>query len=253
MRGLAGRRFLVCGGGSGIGEATAERLAAEDAVVIIADRHADAAARVVAKLPKPAESFQYEQSDPDSVAELFASVTARGPLNGVAVVAGVHPGYIPLTDITVNTFLQVHGVNTLGALLVLQQAVNSLAADGHSSAVVVSSVAGIRPVAKDAVYASSKAAVQAIVRSAALEYAGRGVRVNSVLPGGVITPLAVGQEMVDAIAGGAVKPPSPSIPLGYAADASELASAIAFLLSDESSHITATEFIVDGGLFAGHP
>lgn len=249
MRGLAGRRFLVCGGASGIGEATARRLAEEGANVVVTDRHLEAAVGLSRSLGSKAEAFSYEQSDIESVTQLFARVSDSGPLNGVAIAAGIHPGRVPLAAVTSATYTHVHGVNALGVLLVLQRAIDAVEPDGHSSIVVVSSVAGVRPAAGDAVYASSKAAAQAIVKSVALESADRGVRVNTVLPGTAITPLLVSQAPLQMIEDDAKR----TIPLRRAARASEVASAIAFLLSDDASYITASELNVDGGLAAGRP
>lgn len=249
MRGLRGRRYLVAGGGSGIGEATAARLAEEGALVAVADRNAEAAAGVAARIGAGAAPFSYEQSDPASVARLFEQVAAGGPIHGVALVAGVHPGSIPLAHITAEEFTRVHEVNARGVLIVLQHAVPALEPDGRGSIVVVSSVAGIRPVQNDAVYASSKAAAQAVVRSVALEVAHLGIRVNSVLPGSAITPLALSQSPLEEIERGARE----AIPMRRPSSAAEVASAIAFLLSDDASSITGTELIVDGGLAAGRP
>lgn len=249
MRGLDGRRFLVTGGASGIGEATARRLVQEGAVVIVADRNVEAATRAAGELGAGAEWLAYEQSDEDSVADLFSQASSVGPLHGVALVAGVHLGAVSLAGITSNDFSYVHGVNVFGALNVLQRAIDAVVDDGRSSIVVVGSVAGIRPENRDAVYASSKAATQAIVRSMALEVAARGIRLNSVLPGSAVTPLAVSLTSLEEIMSEA----SRTIPLGRPADSAEIANAIAFLLSSDASYITGTELIVDGGLFANSP
>lgn len=249
MRGLAARRFLVAGGASGIGEATALRLAEEGSLVVVADRNADAAADVARRIGDTAESYGYEQSDPASVAELFERVVARGPLHGVALVAGVHPGHIPFPDVGPERFSQVHDVNARGVLVVLQHTVQSVEKDSRASIVMVSSVAGIRPVQRDATYASSKAAAQAIARSVALEFADRGIRVNSVLPGSAVTPLALSQSPLEVIEQAA----RDTVPMRRPSSSAEVASAIAFLLSDDASYITATELIVDGGLAAGRP
>ena len=129
MRGLAGRRFLVAGGASGIGEATARRLAEEGALVVIADRNAAAAARIAGDLGTTAEWMVYEQSDAESVVDLFRQVSDAGPLHGVALVAGVHLGSIALADITPTAFAHVHGVNVQGVLRVLQLAVDTVVVD----------------------------------------------------------------------------------------------------------------------------
>ena len=247
MRGLEGRRFLVAGGGSGIGEATAQRLVDEGARVVVADRDAAAAERVAGGVD--AEWVAYDQSDESSIGDLFRTVAEGGPLNGVAAVAGVHLGSSALEDITSSAFAYVHGINVLGVLHMLQHAVKTVVDDRRSSIVVVGSVAGIRPEIRDAVYASSKAAAQAIVRSAALELAPRGLRINSVLPGSVVTPLAVSLTSLEEIDREAAR----MLPMGRPAAAVEIAGAIAFLLSDDASHITGTELIVDGGLFANSP
>jgi NAD(P)-dependent dehydrogenase (short-subunit alcohol dehydrogenase family) len=249
MRGLQGRRFLIAGGASGIGEAAARRLGEEGALVVVADRNAAEAERVAGEIGPSAEWAEYEQGDAASIDRLFETVAIGGSLNGVAVVAGVHPGAIPFVDITATALLDVHRINVLGVMQMLQVAAATVVDDRRSSLVVVSSVAGIRPELHDAVYASSKAAAQAIVRSAALELAPRGLRVNSLLPGSVITPLALSLLSREQIVEDAAR----ILPMRRPAESSEIAGAIAFLLSDDASHVTGTELIVDGGLFANSP
>ena len=246
MKGLEGRRYLVCGGASGLGEATAVRLQEEGAHVVIADRNVDAA-RDLATALGGCEYFEYDQGDPASITALFDAVSSAGEVNGVALVAGVHPGTRALAEVDPATFRGVHDVNALGILLCLQEAARIVARDDRSSLVVIGSVAGIRPVARNAIYASSKASAQAITRSVALELAGSGIRVNSILPGSAITPLAISQSSLETIREEAER----VIPLRRAAEASEVASAICYLLSEDASYITATELIVDGGLAAG--
>lgn len=249
MRGLSGRRHLVCGGASGIGAATARRLAAEGARVVVADRDEAAAHALADELGEPAIALGYQQQSPESVATLFARATADGPLHGVALVAGTHLGSIALPDVTPDAVRTVHEVNVLGVLLVVRQAVASLVEDA-GSLVVVGSVAGLRPEAQDAVYAASKAAAHAVARSAALEAAPRGIRVNSVLPGEVVTPLNVRlSTSAAAIEERSVR----AVPLGRAATAEEVANVITFLLSEEASYVTGSEILVDGGLFAASP
>ncbi|MGC0251848.1 SDR family NAD(P)-dependent oxidoreductase [Pseudactinotalea sp. Z1748] len=248
MNGLADRRYLVCGAGSGIGEATAHFLAAQGARVAVADLHRDTADRVAEEIGT-SDSYAYDQGDPTSVEEFFDAAAGAGPIHGVAIVAGAHPGKIPLQDVDPELFRRIHGVNALGVLTMLQSATRRLVRDGRSAIVVTSSVAGIRPVAQDAIYASSKAAAQAIVRSAALEYAAEGIRINSVLPGSVLTPLAISQSSEAQIQEVAAR----TLPIRRPSASQEIASTIAFLLSDDASSITATELVVDGGLAAAGP
>jgi NAD(P)-dependent dehydrogenase (short-subunit alcohol dehydrogenase family) len=214
--------------------------------VIIADRDLARATQIAGEIGGTA--LGYEQDDPSSVAALFREVAAGGPLHGLAVVAGVHPGHRPLAETTEEGLVAVHGVNAAGVLSCLREAAGALVDDGTAAVVVVGSVAGIRPVARDAVYASSKAAAHAIVRSAALELAPR-IRVNTVVPGFAVTPLSVSQSSREAIDETSER----ILPLRRPADAAEVASAICFLLSHDASYITATELLVDGGLAASGP
>lgn len=242
MNGLSGRRYLVCGGASGLGAETATRLRTEGATVIVADRHLDG------NLPAAAQ-HPYDQADRESIARLFRDVTAEGALHGVAICAALHPGAVPLTDLPAEVLQNVHAVNVLGMIHVLGEALRAVERDSGGSIVVLGSVAGIRPVASDAIYASSKAAAHAAARSGALEGAPLGIRVNSVLPGSAVTPLALSLATQEALERAAHE----TIPLGRPADASEVASVVAFLLSDDASYVTGTELVVDGGLAAGRP
>ena len=246
MHGIAGRRHLVCGGASGLGEATARRLHAEGATVIVADRDVARAEVIAGEIG--AVALRYEQDDPASVAALFREVAATGPLHGVSLVAGVHPGQRPLAETTVDGLDAVHAVNVGGILSCLREAAGVLVDDGTGAIVVVGSVAGVRPVERDAVYASSKAAAQAMVRSVALELA-PSIRVNTVLPGLAVTPLSVAQSSRAAIDEASAR----ILPMRRPADAAEVAAAICFLLSSDASYITATELLVDGGLAANGP
>ncbi len=150
--------------------------------------------------------------------------------------------------VTANVIDEVHGVNVRGVTILAARMLAKFKAAGHGSLVAIGSVAGLRPEPADAVYASSKAALQAAMTSFSQEVAASGVRVNTVLPGIVDTPLFRSQVTrpgeMDEIAS--------TIPARRIGHASEVAAAVAFLLSEDASYITGAQLVVDGGLAVGH-
>jgi len=137
----------------------------------------------------------------------------------------------------------VRGVTMLAAMMLTR-----FASAGHGSLVAVGSVAGLRPEPADAIYASSKAALQAAMVSFSQEVAASGVRVNTVLPGVIDTPLFRSQLTRP----GELGEIAATVPARRIGCAREVASAVAFLLSDDASYITGAQLIVDGGLAVSH-
>jgi 3-oxoacyl-[acyl-carrier protein] reductase len=250
MRGIAGRRIVVCGASRGIGAAVAERLDADGAILLLADRD-EAALRHAAAALGSAQTLAletYEQGDPRSIESLVGRIDDWGEPEAICIVAGVHPGLVAMGDVTAELMEKIHAVNVRGATMLASLMLSRFRAAGRGSLVAIGSVAGLRPEPRDAIYASSKAALHAAMTSFSQEVAASGVRVNTILPGIIDTPLFRSQlerpEEWDEIAA--------TIPARRIGFPSEVAAAAAFLLSDEASYVTGVQLVVDGGLAVGH-
>src|SRR6185437_329941 len=250
MRGIAGRRIVVCGASRGIGLAVAQRLYEDDATLLLADRNEPVLREAVAAWGggQPLTRETYEQGDPRSIERLVDRIDDWGQADAICIVAGVHPGLVAMADVTAELMEEIHAVNVRGATLLASMVLSRFRAAGRGSLVAIGSVAGLRPEPRDAIYASSKAALHAAMTSFSQEVAADGVRVNTILPGIVDTPLFRSQlerpEEWDEI--------TATIPARRIGLGSEVAAAAAFLLSDEASYITGVQLVVDGGLAVGH-
>jgi NAD(P)-dependent dehydrogenase (short-subunit alcohol dehydrogenase family) len=238
-----GKVALVVGGTLGIGRAAAERLAREGAAVVTGGREPEA------DVPGDVRDDGY------AAALVGHAVDRHGGLDVVVYSAGVQRyGTVETTE--PDTWDEVHAVNVRGAYLVGRAAVPALRARGGGAIVLVSSVQATASQTGVAAYAASKGALSALARTMALDHTGDGIRVNSVAPGSVDTPMLRwaadrfrGDDSVEDVIGqwGSVHP------LGRVAQPAEVAAAIAFLASDDASFVTGTELKVDGGLLAGLP
>lgn len=250
MRGIAGRRIVVCGASRGIGLAVAQRLYEDDAILLLADRNEPALREAVAGWDggQSLTLETYEQGDPRSIERLVERIDDWGRADAICIVAGVHPGLVAMADVTAELIEEIHAVNVRGATLLASLMLSRFRTAGRGSLVAIGSVAGLRPEPRDAIYASSKAALHAAMTSFSQEVAADGVRVNTILPGIVDTPLFRSQlerpEEWDEI--------TATIPARRIGFGSEVAAAAAFLLSDEASYITGVQLVVDGGLAVGH-
>jgi NAD(P)-dependent dehydrogenase (short-subunit alcohol dehydrogenase family) len=230
---------VVVGGGSGIGRASAELLAERGWRTAVLDL------RPPDTTPAGIEAvLQVDARDGEAVEQALAEVEAEiGPLTGAVHAAGT-ARVTPLLEIEPKEWELVIGVNLTGAWNVLRAAVRRFARKGEGSFVAVSSVDADRPVAGLAHYCASKAGLESLVRVAALELGGSGVRVNAVAPGVVATPLM--RPLLD-------HPPVRDdflehIPLGRIAEPTEIASVVAFLLSDDARYVTGHTLVADGGM-----
>ena len=243
---LEGRVAVVTGGGSGIGLATVRRLHAEGAKVVVVDV-AEEAGKAAADEVR-GEFAAVDVTDEAGVRELFDGVVARhGRLDVAFNNAGISP---PDDDSILDTGLEawdrVQRVNLTSVYLCCKYAIPHMVAQGKGSIINTASFVALMGAATSQIsYTASKGGVLAMTRELGVQFARQGVRVNALCPGPVNTPLL--QELF-------AKDPDRAarrlvhIPMGRFAEPEEIASAVAFLASDDSSFMTANTFVVDGGL-----
>ena len=242
-----GKIAVVTGGTSGIGLATAQRLVAEGAYVFITGRRQselDAAVKLLGK------SVTAVQGDVANLADLdrpYATVKReKGRIDILFANAG-HGEFAPLGQITEEHFDKIFDINVKGLLFTVQKAL-PLFSDGGSIILNASIVASTGSPAFS-VYSATKAAVRSFARTWTTDLKDRRIRVNAVSPGIIPTPgysnsLGLNAQQIDQFVGGAV----PGIPLGRPGLPEDIAKAVSFLASDESSYITGIELFVDGGM-----
>jgi NAD(P)-dependent dehydrogenase (short-subunit alcohol dehydrogenase family) len=224
---------LVTGGASGIGAATVELLQRSGATVVIADIGG---------------SPSVDVTDEAAVDALVAAVVGEhGRLDVAVNAAGVSGWYAPVVDADTEQWRRTLEVNLLAVFFCLRAELRAMRTTGSGSIVNVASAAALMGVPNMAAYAASKHAVVGLTRSAALEVARDGVRVNAVCPGTVRTP------MLEAFVGGdeaTLERMGRANPMGRLADPREVAEAIVWLCSDAASFVTGHSFSVDGGVCA---
>jgi NAD(P)-dependent dehydrogenase (short-subunit alcohol dehydrogenase family) len=254
MRGLAARTAVVTGGGSGIGAACAARLAAEGAVVAVVDRcldGAEAVARAITKRGGTAVALRCDVTSECDVARMAGHCACElGGPDLLVNSAGIAPAEGGVTDCAPEQWDAVMAVNLRGTFLTARHVVPHMVAAGGGAVVNLSSVFGFRGLPGECAYAASKAAIVNLTRQMSLDHAVHGVRVNCVCPSDCDTP------MIDALVAREEDPAAAkaklalAIPLGRLGCPEEVASAVAFLCSDESSFITGVALPVDGGFLA---
>jgi NAD(P)-dependent dehydrogenase (short-subunit alcohol dehydrogenase family) len=226
---------LVTGSAQGIGLATARRLAEEGATVFGLDVH------------KPAEDIPGvtpligDVTDLESWQDALRATASAGPLDALVNNAGTVGAYEPITEIALEDWERVVRINQTSVFYGMRTVLPGMIERRRGAIVNVSSMWGIIGASGVAAYQASKGAVTMMTKNAAATYAASGVRVNSVHPGFIVTPMTQAQD--PAISDGLVA----QTPLGRAGQASEVAAAIAFLASDDASFITGAQLLVDGG------
>jgi NAD(P)-dependent dehydrogenase (short-subunit alcohol dehydrogenase family) len=242
---LDGRIALVTGGNSGIGLATAKQFVNEGAYVFITGRRERELAAAVKAIGRHVTGVQGDVSNLGDLDRLFAQVTLeKGRLDVVFANAGVAK-FAPVGTITEAFYHSIFDINVKGLLFTVQKAL-PLLPDG-ASIILNASIVGSKGLSSNSVYSATKAAVRSFARTWTTDLKQRRIRVNAVSPGSIDTPglsdlLAssdAGQQRLTMIAN--------SVPLGRLGTPEEIAKAVVFLASDDSSYITGTELFVDGG------
>lgn len=253
MARLAGKVALVTGAASGLGAATARRLARDGAKVLLTDRDIageDIAASIVAAGGQAAFRLHDVTSHPDWAAAVEHAVQDFGRLDILVNNAGVAGGRHELMDHSFEAWRQILAVNLDGVFLGLRQAGPRIAASGGGSVINLSSILGKVGMAGAAAYCASKGGVTLLTKAAALEWASLGIRVNSVHPGFIDTPMVTG-ALAEREDGNEMRVALMNAhPIGRFGVPREIADAIAFLASDDASFITGAEIVVDGGFTA---
>jgi NAD(P)-dependent dehydrogenase (short-subunit alcohol dehydrogenase family) len=249
---LPGKTALITGASTGIGFATAERFIAEGARVYLTGRRKEVLDAAAQELGDQAIPIQNDVSELDDLDRLFDRIAADGNRLDILVAnAGVGEANQPLDSLTPEAFEHTFGINVRGTVFTVQKALPLLNDGG--SIVLTGSSSARRGTAGFGVYSATKAAIRQFGRVWAAELASRGLRVNIMVPGTTDTPGLRGLaenpeqaiEFVDELVG--------STPLGRAADPSEIANAVLFLASDQSSFVTGSELFVDGGEVQVYP
>lgn len=242
---LAGRRAVVTGAASGIGRATARRLANEGAVVVAVD--VDEAVHATVEGVAGASATVADVCDETAMAELFDE-----PVDVLVANAGVLGALEMFPHLDLAEARRVMEVNLFGTLTCMQLAARGMVSRGAGSIVCTASVAGLRSGAGPLPYSASKAAVINLVQNAAWHLSGTGVRVNGVAPGLVETGMT--RFIFDgARAAGKEDRIGQLNPSRRAGTDAEIAAAVAFLASDEASYVNGQVLPVDGGLSASLP
>lgn len=255
MKRLEGKRAVVTGGGSGIGKASALRLAREGASVLVVGRSANTVETVEAIKAEGGVALGMitDASVEDNVAEIVRRcVRELGGLEVFFANIGVTGTNTPLFEQSVDEWMDVYRINTVSCFLAIKYAGPHMTAQGNGSIILTSSAASLRANAGAISYSASKAAVNNLAQTAANAFAGTGVRVNAVLPGLVETQLTR-KVFEDARARGVEGKLGHVTPLKRPGRAEEIAAAVAFLASDNSSYVDGQLISVDGGVSSTHP
>jgi NAD(P)-dependent dehydrogenase (short-subunit alcohol dehydrogenase family) len=241
------KAILITGATTGIGKATALAAARQGAHVVITGPRAEEGERVAGEVRAAGGTCTFicgditdERHVQDAVAR---ATTITGRLDGAFNNAGVELSNVPLTEVTSEQYRRILDTNVLGTMLCLKHELRVMLHQGGGAIVNNASIAGTIGMAGAGVYIASKHAVIGLTRTAALEAAPRGVRVNAVSPGGIAT------GMLDrfAVSDAGMKAITALHPMGRIGTPDEIARPVLFLLSDDASFITGHNLLVDGG------
>ena len=247
---FAGRVALVTGGGGGMGRATSLAFAREGAQVVVADFNEQTAQETVKQVRAGggiAKAVVVDVSSEASVKSMVAqAVSAFGKLDIAFNNAGIHVIGIPLAEVEEASWNKVIDTNLKGVFLCMKHEIPEMIKAGGGAIVNTSSIGGVTAAPGISAYAAAKHGVVGITRAAALDYIGKNIRINCVLPGATYTAMLQDWLHDPVIVEGIKK----QHPIGRWAQPEEIASAVLFLASSEASFIVGHPLLVDGGLAA---
>lgn len=246
---LPQKAAIITGGASGIGEATARQMVQEGAKVLIADLNSDAGEKLAQELNSGGETkavfFRVDVMQEDQVEAMVAK--AKSEFGSVDILfnnAGI--GHTAEShENTMEDWNRVVSINLTGVFLVAKHSIRAMLDQGSGAIVNCASILGNVGQAQTVAYSAAKGGVKNLTKTLALEYADRGIRVNSVSPGYIDTPLLLNapEELRQVLVS--------RHPIGRLGRAEEIAAAVVFLVSDQASFITGADLLVDGGYTAG--
>lgn len=255
MKGLKDKTIIVTGGASGIGKATCQKLAGEGATVAITDVKDDEGIELGEQISEHGGQAAYwnlDVTNETQIKRIFSEINERfGPIDGLVNNAGISGADKATDEVTKEEWEEVMDINVTGVFLCTKYVIPYMRQNGGGSIVNLSSIYGIVGNQDLPPYHASKGAVRVMTKNDALFYAEDGIRVNSVHPGFIWTPLVEElaerqeqsveefREELDSLH-----------PLGHVGKPGDIASGIAFLSSDESSFMTGSELVIDGGYTA---
>jgi NAD(P)-dependent dehydrogenase (short-subunit alcohol dehydrogenase family) len=246
MNKLQGKLAVITGGNSGIGYATAEAFIAEGAKVIITGRNAEAVAEAAKNLGSGTIGIVNDAAKMEDLRLIDNQIKAQGieKIDILFYNAGVAQ-FAPVSDMTLETFNNNMNINFRGAFFTVQSLLPMLNDGG--SIIFNGTFLGHSTMAGNSAYGASKAALIHLAKTLGVELAGRKIRANTVSPGAISTPiyskLGMNDEQLSAFAAGFI----PKIPMARFGEAAEIAKAVVFFASDDSSYVTGAELLVDGG------
>jgi NAD(P)-dependent dehydrogenase (short-subunit alcohol dehydrogenase family) len=244
---FAGKVAVVTGGTSGMGQAIAVRLAAEGALVGV-NRKPDLSAEETMAMVKAAggEAFDVaaDMRDPQQVKDMIATVAKRGGrLDYVVSNAGINP-FMTWDNTSIEDFDNLYETNVRGAWVVCTEGARQMVAEGHGGAIVmISSISAHVGAPTQVAYCGSKGAISMLGKALGSVLGKNGIRVNVIEPGAIDTPMAAGLFEQPEV----LKYYLERIALGRVGKPSEIAAAVAFLLSDDASYVTSAALLVDAG------